>query len=163
MFIVFQDRRVPDMIVDVLALEFFSMIDDRFKAAVIGYDSTLLYDTIRGKATPDEVPGLRQVDEGGEYTKRSSSWMPSAVVASPLTAKLFSPDVISETGGGQQERVSLTVQDTKTCCGGRVEVLCLPVEVTLLVIRTICRFGGPLCAFVVIFYGPLCLGKATST
>lgn len=151
------------MIVDVLALEFFTMIDDGFKAAVIGYDSTFLYDAIKAKATPNEVLGLRPVDAGGEYTKRSSSWMSPSMIESPLTAKLFSPDGVSQTSGGQEEEVSQTVEDTRTCSGGGVEALCLPVEVTLLVIRTICRLGGPLCAFVVIFYGPLCLGKATST
>lgn len=151
------------MIVDVLALEFFTMIDDGFKAAVIGYDSTFLDDAFKGKATPNEEPGPRPVDAGGEYTKRSSSWMPSSIVESPLTAKLFRPDVISEASGGQEEGVSQIDEETKTCGGGGVDALYLPVEVTLLVIRTICRLGGPLCAFVVIFYGPLCLGKATST
>lgn len=46
LFIVFQDRNVGDMIVDVLALEFFTMIDDEFKVAVLKLDSSFLDDMV---------------------------------------------------------------------------------------------------------------------
>lgn len=46
LFIVFQDRSVGDMIVDVLALEFFTTIDDEFKVALLKFDSSFLEDMV---------------------------------------------------------------------------------------------------------------------
>lgn len=46
LFIVFQDRNVGDMVVDILALEFFTMIDDEFKNAVLNFDSSFLDDMV---------------------------------------------------------------------------------------------------------------------
>lgn len=102
LLIVFQDRRVEEMVVDVLALEFFTIIDDEFKSALIAFDSGFLRD---------------------------------------IAAATQSPEAHDD------------------CCDVARHVVGSPLKLVLLVARAVCRVGGPLCAFVMIFYGPICLGS----
>ena len=102
LLIVFQDRRVEQMVVDVLALEFFTIIDDEFKSALIAFDSSFMRDIVTATQSPE------------------------------------------------------THED---CCDVMGHVLVSPLKGVLLVARAICRIGGPLCAFIMIFYGPICLGS----
>lgn len=99
--IVFRDRDVEEMIVDVLALEFFTIIDDEFKSALLAFDSSFLRD---------------------------------------IAAVTPSTDAHED------------------CCDVAGCVVCAPFKGALLIVRAVCRIGGPLCAFIMIFYGPICLG-----
>ena len=121
LLIVFQDRGVNDMVVDVLALEFFTIIDDEFKTALLDYDSDFLFNMVS-----------------------------SAPATEMLGPQRFSGDLrhVAE----DPEKGRGTVQDTA----------CAPIRAVISVIRLICRIGGPLCAFVMIFYGPYCLGAPAS-
>lgn len=60
LFIVFQDRDVANMVVDVLALEFFTMIDDEFKTALLNYDSSFLDDMLVGARQDGGSKGERE-------------------------------------------------------------------------------------------------------
>ncbi len=63
LFIVFQDRSVADMIVDVLALEFFTTIDDEFKSAVLKFDCSFLDDMVVG-VQPSSTAAAVLLEEG---------------------------------------------------------------------------------------------------
>jgi len=63
LYIVFQDRSVADMIVDVLALEFFTMIDDEFKRAVLKFDISFLDDMVIG-VQPSSTSATALLEEG---------------------------------------------------------------------------------------------------
>lgn len=103
LLIVFEDQRVEQMVVDVLALEFFTIIDDEFKSALIAFDSSFLRDIATATQSPE---------------------------------------------AGHDD-----------CCDVAWHVVGSPLKGVLLIARAICRVGGPLCAFVMIFYGPICLGS----
>lgn len=149
------------MIVDVLALEFFTTIDDQFKAAVIEYDSSFLYGIVLEKGSTKSGGAGRL--EGGDYAARSSSWMPSAVKASPLTEIIFRPGDFSEEDNKRDEETAPSAVGPKPCCDGASGAFVVSIKATLFVVSTACRLGGPLCALLMIFYGPLCLGAPDST
>lgn len=70
LYIVFQDRSVADMIVDVLALEFFTMIDDEFKCALLKLDISFLDDMVVG-IQPSSTSAAAFLEEGGGDSKES--------------------------------------------------------------------------------------------
>ena len=89
LFIVFQDRSVGDMIVDVLALEFFTMIDDEFKVALLNFDSSFLEDmVIEAAADGCYVGSVSEIENGrGEdYVdeKKDEREPPCAAIVSKL-------------------------------------------------------------------------------
>lgn len=152
LLIVFQDRAVNQMVVDVLALEFFTLIDDEFKATVLEYDSTFLDDMLYVEA-PSEVMGPARA---GEYVAPSSSWMPPHQPRSALAEALFEPGGVDQ--AEDRSPSAGTDTDPKTCCDRSVGALLAPFKAVLLIVRVVCRVGGPLLAFLAIFYGPVCLG-----
>lgn len=163
LLVVFQDRAVEQMVVDVLALEFFTLIDDEFKAAVIEYDSTILYEMLKPPlliGSPSALPGPQR--HADDYTVRSSSYMDPPVRRAPLTEALYDPTEDEEGGergrSGATGRGTASMDDPDTCEDVACAVVVAPLKVALLIIRAACRIGGPLIAFVVIFYGPFCLG-----
>ena len=165
LLVVFQDRAVDQMIVDVLALEFFTLIDDEFKAAVIEYDSTFLYGMIKqttGPTAPAELAGPQR--HADDYTVRSSSYMNPPIRRTPLTAPLYDTSEGDDVESRQQSaevRRGSTGNDTAEARADEAfcNVLIVPLRFCLLVVRFICRMGGPICAFIMIFYGPVCLGS----
>lgn len=157
LLVVFQDRAVEQMIVDVLALEFFTLIDDEFKAAVLEYDSTFLYDMLIPPPGPSELSGpQRQPDD---YTVRSSSYMAPPVRRAPLREALFDPaEDGGETGLSGTAGCTTSGDEPKTCVDVACNAAIVPLKMVLLIVRAACRIGGPLIAFVSIVYGPYCLG-----
>ena len=121
LLVVFLDRDVNDMVVDILALEFFTVIDDQFKTAVIDMD-----------------------------TKFFANMQSSAPVMEMLGPQRYSGDHDHDHVAEDPERCLDTVQD----------IAGPPILAVLSLIRLVCRIGGPLFAFVMIFYGPYCLGAA---
>lgn len=158
LLVVFQDRAVEQMIVDVLALEFFTLIDDEFKAAVIEYDSTFLYEMLKTPATnPSELPGPRR--HADDYTMRSTSYMDPPVRHPPLTEALFDPTGDGgESGPSCAGRGTAPDGDPGTYSNVACAIAAAPLKMVLLIVRAACRIGGPLIAFVAILYGPYCLG-----
>lgn len=158
LLVVFQDRAVEQMIVDVLALEFFTLIDDEFKAAVIEYDSTFLYEMLKTSTTnPSELPGPRR--HADDYTMRSASYMNPPVRHPPLTESLFNPtEDDGESGLSCARRGTASDDDSRTYGDVACAAAAAPLKMVLLIVRAACRIGGPLVAFVAILYGPYCLG-----
>lgn len=142
-------QAVPDMVFNVLALEFFTLIDDEFKTAMLEYDCTFL-DSMLVEAAPLEVAGPQRA---GEHVSNSSSWIPSNHTREPFTEAAFEPRDIEE---AKDRSVSVGVGNfSKTCCGRGVEAA---VKGVLLVVRAVCRIAGPWFACAAMFYGPYCLG-----
>lgn len=139
LFIVFQDGSVADMIVDVLALEFFTMIDDEFKAAVLRFDRLFLGDD-RSFLDDMVVVGVRP---------------PPA--SSPSSAS--SPRAEGAGSGGEGGADAGRKSGTAGCGAAAMGQVALPVLETVLGgVRTLCRVAGPAFAFFMIFFGPICLG-----
>lgn len=157
LLVVFQDRAVEQMVVDVLALEFFTLIDDEFKAAVIEYDSTFLYEMLRPPPGPSELPGPRR--HADDYTVRSASYMDPPVRRAPLTEALFDPtEDGGESGPSSTSRGTAPRHDPEAYGDLACAVVVAPLKLALLIVRAVCRICGPLIAFIAIFYGPYCLG-----
>lgn len=134
LLIVFQDGRVSDMVVDVLALEFFTLIDDEFKNVLLEYDSSFLSEMVV-TARPAELLGPQR--ESQEYAWYTAETVGGHPPPPPPHAVTDNPD---------------------TCCDLAEKVVLSPIMLALLIVRAACRIGGPICAFVMIFYGPICLG-----
>lgn len=65
------------MVVDVLALEFFTLLDDEFKTAILQYDDSWLDDML---LPPGNSSGGVVADRGPRrrgYSEKLSSWQPS--------------------------------------------------------------------------------------
>lgn len=145
------------MVIDVLALEFFTMLDDEFKVALLKYDSTMLYDMV---VLPENLgPQLHQMNDHG------------IVVSPPLNEALFVPGRRVESSGGQTGGATGGrrgfLADTEavpntTCCDVAGDVAFFPFKVFLLIVRNCCRIVAPIIAFGMIFYGPICLGAPES-
>lgn len=135
LFIVFQDRNVGDMIVDVLALEFFTTIDDEFKGAVLKYESAFLDDMVT------------EAIEDGCYAGSACSLEDGGREADAVR-------VSTKGGGGEEEE-----EEGKGACAAAVtKVVVPPLEAVLHGIRAFCRIAGPFFSCVMIVYGPYCLG-----
>lgn len=151
LFIVFMDGNVSTMVVDILALEFFTKIDDEFKTALLDYDSTILYDmTMSGRPSESSGPQRHQRE------------VHSATMIPPLAEAFFVPGGSAEPGGDRRVATGEGLRgrggDHKTCCDVAGDVACFPFKVLLLILRACCLIVGPLIAFLMIFYGPVCLG-----
>lgn len=95
LLIVFEDANVVDMVIDVLALEFFTYIDDEFKRVLIGYDDSFLDEMLisptvgaPGDTAGAAVAGTDAPPSSSTYSERSSSWQPPPGT-SALTETLF--------------------------------------------------------------------------
>lgn len=97
LLIVFSDAVPESMVVDVLALEFFTLIDDEFKTALLQYDDSFLDDMLlpanyeQDAAVVEPSPGARSA-----YSVRSSSWRPSPPMGG-LTQTLFDVNEVNAT------------------------------------------------------------------
>lgn len=160
LLIVFDDAKVVDMVVDVLALEFFTLIDDEFKRILIDYDDSFLDDML---IVPSSEPRRRPVSvapgtdpgHGTKYSERSSSWKPGPVGGSALTQALFNAADDPEAGPTpRQPRAGpRDGGDEGVCTTGFIWLIMLPLQI----IRLTCRIAGPLFAAVMMVYGPYCL------
>ena len=137
LFIVFQDRSVGDMIVDVLALEFFTMIDDEFKVALLNFDCSFLEDMV-----------IEAVEDG-------------CYVGSASTLEDGHGGGGGGGGGGEDDdyRDGNKNETREGACASVVRTFFVtPLEAALHGIRMVCRVIGPAFSCVMIFYGPYCLG-----
>lgn len=116
------------MIVDVLALEFFTTIDDEFKVALLKFDSSFL----------EEM--LVEAVEDGCYAGSVSSLEDGRRA-----------DYHDENRGDEPEGGG-------ACGAAAHKAVVMPLEAALHGIRTICRVIGPVFSCVMIVYGPNCLG-----
>eukprot|EP00752_Nemacystus_decipiens_P007138 g6391.t1 len=137
LFIVFQDRSVGDMIVDVLALEFFTMIDDEFKVALLKFDSSFLEDMVIEAVVDGCYVGSEStLEDGGGRGVRGVG------------------GAADDYAGGKKDEM----RDGGTRSSAVHKFVVVPLEAALHVIRTFCRVIGPAFSSVMIVYGPYCLG-----
>lgn len=96
LLIVFSDAVPESMVVDVLALEFFTLIDDEFKTALLQYDDSFLDDMLLPTNYTAGGAVVEQAPQRGRYSERSSSWQPSPP-AGGLTQALFDVNEVNAT------------------------------------------------------------------
>lgn len=156
LLIVFSDAVPESMVVDVLALEFFTLIDDEFKTALLQYDDSFLDDMLlpanyeQDAAVVEPSPGARSA-----YSVRSSSWRPSPPMGG-LTQTLFDVNEVDE-AADRPPSPPLPNRESGSDWVFSTTVLWLAV-LPLMILRFVCLIGGPLISFFMIGYGPYCLG-----
>lgn len=166
LFLVFQDGAVDDMIIDVLALGFFTLLDDEFKGAILEYDSDLLVDLTSGQ-TPAKftcrgcsglVPYHSLPSGGTPQTNKSSESLSAPLVYAVESTRDENNGNMASTEGQPCVHGACIRGNANYSPFWRVVVTL--TKVALNVIAAVCRYGGPACAFFMIFYGPICVGGA---